>query len=81
MTLRAVHTKQPDLKGKGFFLSVMLILFGNALIVGLLLVGLFGRTPTLKEYGLNLFNETKEAWIFIVFYGKQVHHLIQTWTR
>ena len=81
MTLRAVHTHQPDLKGKGFFLSMILILLGNALIVGLLLVGLFGKTPTLKQYSKNLYHETTTSWRYIWETSQEAQRKIQTWTR
>lgn len=61
MTLRAIHGRQPDLRGKGFFLSLALILLGNSLILGLFFVGLFGHTPTLDQYGMLLLRESKQA--------------------
>ena len=62
MTMRAIHTRQPDLKGRGLFLSTILIALGNALIVTFILIALFARTPSFKNYGLNLYHDTTKAW-------------------
>jgi len=35
---------------------------GNLLILGVLSVTLFGKTPTMKQYGNQLMGETIEVW-------------------
>jgi hypothetical protein len=58
LTAHAVHRHQSDLKVMGMFLSVVIITLGNALIMGILGVSLFKKTPTLKEYALGLKDDT-----------------------
>ena len=62
MTYSAVHLKQPDLKLVGVFLSGVLILLGNTLILGFLGVSLFSRTPTVKQYVSEITHETFRIW-------------------
>ena len=61
-TWEAVHTHQPDLKILGLFLSGVLILLGNVLILGLLGVTLFKSTPSLKIYTQGIGRETAFIW-------------------
>lgn len=58
LTFHAVHTKQPDLKVLGLFLSVVVIALGNLLILGLLGVSLFKKTPSLAQYRDSIGKET-----------------------
>lgn len=62
MTYSAIHKKQPDLKIIGMFLSSVLIMIGNTLILGLFCVSLFKKTPTLKTYSLRIAQESFHAW-------------------
>jgi hypothetical protein len=62
LTFHAVHGKQPDLKIMGLFLSVVLITLGNLLILGVLGVSLFRKTPTPKQYARLVGNETLVVW-------------------
>ena len=57
-TFSALHFRQTDLKVMGFFLSGVLIAVGNTLIIGLLAVCLFQRTPSLREFALETTRET-----------------------
>ncbi len=63
LTFSAIHSKQTDLKLKGFFLSGMLIAVGNALILGVLAVSLFRKTPSLTEFGIETTRETARIWM------------------
>jgi len=62
LTVSAFHGHQPDLKVLGFFLSGVLILLGNILILGILGVNLFSKTPTLKQFTVGIGRETLSAW-------------------
>lgn len=62
MTYAAIHKKQPDLKIIGVFLSTVLILIGNTLILGVFCVSLFRKTPSLKIYTHRLGQESLHAW-------------------
>jgi len=58
LTINAVHKHQPDLKGLGLILSAVVITLANTLILGLLAVSLFKKTPTLKEYASGILNDS-----------------------
>lgn len=62
LTVHAFHGRQTDLKYVGFFLSGVLVVLGNLLILGILGVSLFGRTPTLKNYARSVGRETSLVW-------------------
>lgn len=62
LTFYAVHTRQPDLKVLGLFLSVVLIGLSNLLILGVLGISLFGRTPTARQYAKAIGEETAVVW-------------------
>ncbi len=66
MTASAIHLRQPDLKMVGIFLSGVLIILGNALILGLMGVSLFSKTPTFKQYMMELAGETMSTWKTII---------------
>jgi hypothetical protein len=72
LTVSAIHAHQPDLKVLGFFLSGVLILLGNALILGLLGVTLFKKTPTLPHYAAGMGRETLIVWKGCAIYMKQM---------
>lgn len=82
MTFSAVHRKQPDLKFRGFFLSIVLIAIGNSLIFGLMMVGLFDHTPTLPKYLASILKETMHVWRllwkFSITLIHQIPHIFQT---
>lgn len=59
LTISALHKHQPDLKILGFFLSGVIIALGNALILGILGVSLFSKTPTFKEYFYRIMRDTQ----------------------
>jgi hypothetical protein len=58
LTASALHGHQTDLKVLGFFLSGVLVMLGNVLILGFFAIGLFQRTPTLKSYARGVAAET-----------------------
>ncbi len=62
LTIIALHRSQPDLKILGYFLSTTLIWLGNALILAVLCISLFKKTPSFQEYGHALFSETIFLW-------------------
>jgi len=62
LTWGAIHRSQPDLRVLGLFLSGVLIAMGNLLILGVLVVSLFKKTPSLKQYFLTQKNETIFVW-------------------
>lgn len=62
LTISAIHKHQPDLKVLGFFLSGVLILVGNGLIIGVLGISLFSRTPAFSFYLRGLSADTISAW-------------------
>lgn len=62
LTFVAVHTRQPDLKILGLFLSSVLIVVGNVLIFGLFCVTLFHNTPTVRQYAARLGQESLFAY-------------------
>lgn len=61
-TWDSLHRQQPDLKILGMALSGVLIIIGNTLILGVLTVSLFKKTPTLKNYGSTIWHETTDVW-------------------
>jgi hypothetical protein len=63
LTLSALHRQQSDLRVVGFFLSGMIIAVGNALILGILAVSLFTKTPTLRNYLVETGRETTMIWM------------------
>lgn len=63
LTISAVHRHQPDLKVLGFFLSGVLILMGNTLVLAFLGIGLFAKTPTFSTYAKSVGNETWDGWV------------------
>ncbi len=71
LTISAVHKHQPDLKVLGLFLSGVLILIGNTLVVGFLGIGLFAKTPTFSSYAKAVGKETWEGWILSADLGWQ----------
>ena len=62
LTFSAIHSRQSDLKVVGFVLSGTTIALGNALILGLLAVSLFPRTPTLRQFALETTRETSRIY-------------------
>lgn len=62
LTFHAIHGRQPDLKVLGLFLSVVLIGLANLLILGVLGISLFSRTPTARQYGEAIGQETALVW-------------------
>ena len=62
LTWEAVHRKQPDLKIAGFFLSGVLIVLGNTLILSALAICFFTKTPSFKEYGWGVAKDTTIVW-------------------
>lgn len=62
LTFTAFHSHQSDLKVVGFFLSGVLIALGNSLILGILGVTLFTKTPTFKSYSMGVATETTRIW-------------------
>ena len=62
LTISAIHRHQPDLKVLGFFLSGVLILMGNTLVLAALGIGLFAKTPTFPNYARSVGAETVVAW-------------------
>jgi hypothetical protein len=75
LTYHAFHGRQTDLKMVGFFLSGVLVLFGNLLIMGVLGVSLFRRTPTFKEYARFIGQETVTVW------KQGAHSAEKLWTQ
>jgi len=72
LTFSALHGQQSDLKVVGFFLSTILIAIGNALILGLLAVSLFSRTPTLRRFMMETGRQTSTIWLKGLGFGKTV---------
>lgn len=62
LTFTAFHSHQSDLKVVGFFLSGVLIALGNSLIIGVLGVTLFVKTPTLKDFSKSIVKESSHLW-------------------
>jgi hypothetical protein len=62
-TVSALHSKQSDLHVVGFVLSGTLIAVGNALILSLLGLSLFSRTPTLRRFTMETARQTSEIWL------------------
>ncbi len=62
LTISAIHKHQPDLKVLGFFLSGVLICLGNVLMLALLGISLFVKTPSLTAYGKAVGADTLVAW-------------------
>lgn len=71
LTFAAIHRHQPDLKILGYFLSSILIWIGNALILAVLCISLFKRTPTFFQYGKALVQETLFLGKLALAYGVQ----------
>lgn len=63
LTYSALHSRQTDLKIMGFLLSGVVIAMGNVLILALLAVSLFQKTPTLREFGLETMRETSTIYL------------------
>jgi hypothetical protein len=63
LTFSALHGQQSDLKVVGFFLSGVVIAIGNILILSLLAVSLFAKTPTLKMFLKETGRETTMIWL------------------
>lgn len=63
LTFAAFHSHQSDLKVLGFFLSGVLILLGNGLILVILGVTLFTTTPPIKTVSWNIAKETSRIWM------------------
>lgn len=72
LTFSAIHGQQSDLKIVGFFLSTVVIAIGNALILGLLAVSLFAKTPTLRHYFMETGRRTLSIWQSGFEFGKTV---------
>lgn len=87
LTVSAIHKHQSDLKVLGFFLSGVLILMGNLLILAALGISLFSKTPTFSAYGTALMKDTVGAWKFSIDAGTRaamwLYRVIeaQHWTR
>lgn len=62
LTFHAVHTRQPDLKVLGLFLSIVVIGLSNLLILGFLGISLFSKTPSAKQYATAIGQETELVW-------------------
>jgi hypothetical protein len=62
LTFSALHRKQSDLKVVGFFLSTVLIAVGTALILALLGISLFAKTPKLQRFMMETGRETVLIW-------------------
>ena len=73
LTFSALHGHQSDLKVLGFALSGVLIAIGNALILAVLAVSLFGRTPTLRAFTKETIRETSAIWMKGFKYCKTVN--------
>jgi len=63
LTFSAIHSRQSDLKVVGFVLSGTTIALGNALILGLLAVSLFSKTPTLRQFAVETTRETGRIYV------------------
>lgn len=72
LTFSALHGQQSDLKVVGFFLSTILIAVGNALILGVLAVSLFSKTPTLKRFTMETGRQTSAIWLKGLGFAKTV---------
>jgi hypothetical protein len=83
LTFHAVHGRQPDLKVLGLFLSVVLIGLANLLILGLLGISLFGRTPTARQYAKAIGHETASVWKKGFFLAREQWKELKndSWTR
>lgn len=87
LTISAIHRRQPDLKVLGFFLSGVLILLGNTLIVAFLGIGLFSKTPTFSSFTKAVGTETWSGWIKSAEIGwqgiREGYQLVRkhAWTR
>ena len=81
LTFSAVHTRQPDLKLLGLFLSSVLIVVGNALIFGVLAVSLFERTPTMTQFASRLGVETFRIWESGIKYAAKEWNIHRTGNR
>jgi hypothetical protein len=83
LTFHAIHGRQPDLKVLGLFLSVVLIGLANLLILGLLGISLFGRTPTARQYAKAIGQETAVVWKkgFSLTRTKWMEIQRNSWTR
>jgi hypothetical protein len=75
LTFSAIHGQQSDLKVVGFFLSTVLIAIGNALILGVLAVSLFAKTPTLRHYFMETGRRTWSIWQSGFEFGKTLKRL------
>ncbi|MCG3205336.1 MAG: hypothetical protein KCHDKBKB_02056 [Elusimicrobia bacterium] len=62
LTFSAVHKHQPDLKILGLVLSGVLILLGNTLILAILGISLFSKTPTFTHFARSVGRESHETW-------------------
>jgi hypothetical protein len=83
LTFHAIHGRQPDLKVLGLFLSIVLIGVANLLILGILGLSLFSRTPTARQYANAIGQETMLVWKkgFILTREKLIEIKRNTWTR
>ena len=87
LTISAVHSHQADLKVLGFFLSSVLIVIGNVLILAVLGISLFSKTPTFSQYVSSMAKDTTLAWKKSIDVGwlgaKRVYHMIEAkkWTQ
>jgi hypothetical protein len=79
LTFMALHRRQPDLKILGYFLSSTLIWLGNALILGILCISLFKKTPSFQQFGQALGQETLLLWKLAFKYGVQGATYIFSW--
>jgi hypothetical protein len=62
LTVNAFHRRQTDLKVLGMFLSAVLVLLGNFLILAILGISLFNRTPALSRFSGDIAKNTVVAW-------------------
>jgi hypothetical protein len=87
LTVSAIHKHQPDLKVLGHFLSGILILLGNVLILAMFGISLFSTTPRLTEFGRSVVADTVVGWrVAGAAAAKSATHVSrwiegQTWTR
>ncbi len=87
LTISAIHKHQPDLKVLGHFLSGVLIALGNVLILAMLGMSLFSRTPTVRTFSTAVGSDTIHVWQWTahhVYRGSLAGYSFikeQQWTR
>ena len=87
LTISAVHRHQPDLKILGLFLSAVLIVLCNVMILAALGISLFSKTPTFSSFARAAGHDTMVAWSHCIDLsfkgGKLIADFVrsQSWTR